>query len=96
MTRHDSVYPNFQFVYVIQSKKDKRWYIGCTSDLRKRLKEHNSNKFQSWTKGRGPFELIYFEAYRNEKDAYNREKQLKSGAGLSYLKKRVRRFLTLS
>lgn len=96
MARPDSNNPEFQYVYIIQSKKDQRWYTGCTGDLRKRLSEHNSGKFPAWTKGRGPFEIIYFEAYRNKKDAFNREKQLKSGAGKNYVKKRIRRFLLLS
>jgi len=52
------------YVYVIQSKKDKKWYTGYTYDLRKRFKEHNESKVCS-TKGRGPFELIYYEACLN-------------------------------
>ena len=78
------------------AKKDGRWYIGFTEDLRKRFKEHNEGKHTSWTKGRGPFELIYYEAYRNKEDAKSREKQLKSGQGRAYLKQRIKRFLTLS
>jgi len=47
------------YTYVIRSKKDGKWYTGFTNDLRKRFKEHNSNKVIS-TKNRGPFELIYW------------------------------------
>ena len=67
----------FFYTYVLRSTKDGAWYIGFTHDLRKRLKEHNSGKNVS-TKGRGPFEVIYYEAYRNSEDARSREKQLKS------------------
>jgi len=91
----DSV-PKFYYVYVLRSQKNNRWYIGFTMDLRKRFKEHNEGKYNSWTKGRGPFELIYYEAYRNKTDAQSREKQLKSGQGRVYLKQRIKRFLTLS
>lgn len=90
----DSVY-KFYYVYVLRSKKDGRWYIGFTVDLRKRFREHNERR-SNYTKGRGPFELIYYEAYRNEFDARTREKQIKSGQGRAYLKQRIKRFLTLS
>jgi len=39
------------YVYLIKSKKDNKWYTGCSDDLRKRFKEHNSGKAVS-TKGR--------------------------------------------
>jgi putative endonuclease len=81
------------YTYLIQSKKNGQWYIGSTVDLRKRFKEHNSNKVFS-TKERGPFELIYYEAYINEQDARIREKYLKSGFGRRYLKNRLKRFLS--
>jgi putative endonuclease len=83
------------YIYVIQSKKDSKWYTGSTGDLRKRLKEHNSGKVLS-TKGRGPFELIYYEASIDEYDTRAREKYLKTGMGKRYLKNRMRRFLSLT
>ena len=90
----DSV-PQFYYVYILCGKKDSKWYIGFTRDLRKRFKEHTQGK-SIYTKGRGPFELIYYEAYRNNEDARSREKQIKSGQGRAYLKQRMKRFLTLS
>ena len=83
------------FTYVIQSKKDGRFYTGSTSDLRKRLNEHNTGKVRS-TKSRGPFVLIYYEACLDKQDALAREKYLKSGMGKRYLKDRLRRFLSLT
>ena len=64
-------------------------YIGVTSDLKKRLQEHNSGKSAS-TKYRTPFVLIYYEAYLSFKDAIEREKKLKQFKN-SYkeLKKRI-------
>ncbi len=64
------------YLYVLKSKKDNEKYIGSTRDLRKRLEMHNSGKVYS-TKLRKPFELIYYEAYKAEKDARKREKNLK-------------------
>ena len=85
----------FYYVYILQSKKDKKWYTGFTNDLRKRFKEHNSN-ILGWTKNRGPFNLIYYEASKNEQDARLREKYLKSGMGKRYIKNRLKRFLFLT
>ena len=83
------------YTYVLQSKKDKKWYTGATDDLLKRFKQHNDNRVLS-TKGRGPFELIYYEACLNQQDAFQREKYLKSGPGKRYLKNRLKRFLSLT
>ncbi len=83
------------YTYVIQSKKDERFYAGVTSDLQNRFNEHNLGKVCS-TKNRGPFRLIYFEACLNQQDATAREKYLKSGMGKRYLKNRLKRFLSLT
>jgi len=64
------------YVYILKSEKDKRLYIGYTSDLRKRVKEHNSGLNRS-TKNRKPFNLVYYEAYHSIEDAKIREKRLK-------------------
>jgi len=77
------------YVYTIQSKKNKIVYVGYTNDLRKRLKEHNLGKVFS-TKPYRPFDLIYYEAYLNKKDALGREKFLKSGWGKNYLRRTLR------
>jgi putative endonuclease len=79
----------------LKSNKDNKWYTGCCADLRKRFKQHNEGKVTS-TKGRGPFELIYYEACLNKEDAFAREKYLKSGMGKRYLKNRLKRFLFLT
>lgn len=80
--------PMFYFTYVLLSKKDGKHYTGYTRQLRQRLDEHNLGLALS-TKGRGPFKLIYFEACLSEELAITREKQLKSGHGKRYLKKRL-------
>lgn len=85
----------FYYVYIIQSKKNKFLYTGITADLRKRFKEHNGGK-STYTKSRGSFELIYYEACKNLTDARSREKYLKSGMGKRYLKNRLKRFLSLT
>ena len=81
-----TILPCFYFIYVLFSQKDKKLYIGFTSNLENRLKEHFAGKVTS-TKQRLPFELIHYEAFRNQKDAKAREKFLKSGFGRSQFKK---------
>ena len=83
------------YTYVLRSKKDKRWYTGSTGDLRKRFSEHNCNRVSS-TKGRRPFEIIYYEACIDKEDAIDREVYLKSGMGKRYLMNRLKRFLSLT
>jgi len=74
------------YVYVLQSEADRHNYVGCTNNLKKRLKEHNSGRNFS-TRLRIPFKVIYIEIYLNQKDAYNREKFLKTGWGKNYIKR---------
>ena len=62
------------YVYVLCERSGKR-YIGYTKDLRKRIKEHQTGKVQS-TKT-GEWELVYYEAYKSDKDARKRESKLK-------------------
>lgn len=68
------------FIYFIQSLKDKKFYIGCTTDLQKRLLYHNTGKNKS-TKHRAPFKLIYSERFEDKHTAYKREYYLKSPKG---------------
>ncbi len=83
------------YTYILQSHKDKKRYTGCTVNLRKRFMEHNAGLSLS-TKGRGPFELIYYEACLSKDDAFVRERYLKSGMGKRYLRNRLKRFLSLT
>jgi len=75
-----------QYVYIIQSKINGELYTGCTKDIKARLILHNAKKVRS-TKARAPFALIYYEAFINNKDAFNREKYMKTQYGRSYIKK---------
>lgn len=93
--RNNPVRDHYLYVYLLQSLKSGKWYTGYTNDLRKRFNEHQSNRSR-YTKGRGPFKLIYYEASLNEYDARARELYLKSGMGRRYLKNRLKRFLSLT
>ncbi len=66
------------YTYVLISLKDHKFYTGYTSDIEKRLQQHNDGEVFS-TKSRRPFKLIYFEACLNQDDALHREKYLPCG-----------------
>jgi putative endonuclease len=60
--------------------RDDGFYIGYTSNLRTRFRQHSKgNSFA--TSYRRPWTLIYYEAYVEQADALGRERYLKSGAG---------------
>lgn len=82
------------YVYILLSLKDGKLYIGYTSDLRRRLKEHKTGGSKS-TKCRLPFKLIYYEAHTSEKDARRREKYFKTDKGKSTLRLMLRNGLNL-
>ncbi len=73
------------YVYIIRSLKDSSNYIGFSSNLRKRVAEHNLGKNVS-TRSKTPYKLIFYEAFINKVDALNREKYLKSGYGNKTIK----------
>ena len=71
---------NMYTVYVIQSKKNRHYYIGSTGDINKRIFYHNNNKNRS-TKNKGPWELVHSEIFEDKKSAWLRERQIKSYKG---------------
>ncbi len=81
------------YVYVLQSLKDKQFYVGYTNDLKSRIKEHNNGRVIS-TRGRRPLKLVYYEACLNQQDATRREKYLKTAWGKRYIKNRLKKYLT--
>lgn len=73
------------FVYALSSLKEKRIYVGMSSDVERRIKEHNAGQVFS-TKGYRPWMLIHKEEVGTRQEARNREKYLKSGVGKEWLK----------
>ena len=73
------------FVYVIKSELNGRLYKGMTTDILKRLKEHNSGRNFS-TKPNVPWKLFYSKSFENRITARAYEKYLKSGIGRDFLK----------
>ena len=81
------------YIYILQSLKDKQFYVGYTIDLKSRIDKHNKGLVPS-TKNRLPFKLLYYEACMNKDDAIKREKYLKTSWGKRYIKNRLKNYLT--
>ena len=82
------------YVYILQSQKDKQLYIGYSTDLKRRIAEHNRGESKS-TKGRRPFRLVYYEAHFSDVDARRREQYFKTDKGKSSLKQMIRNALAV-
>lgn len=77
------------YVYLLQSQKTSKYYVGFSSNLKRRLQSHNSGNSKV-TKPDLPWRLVYYEAYSTEQAARLRERKLKHhGKGLAELKLRL-------
>ena len=73
------------FVYVLRSVSSRKHYIGIAADVERRLDEHNT-KSGRWTSSFKPWELVAREEHPHRRSAAQRERFLKSRAGIEALK----------
>jgi putative endonuclease len=73
------------FIYVLKSESTGSSYVGHTSNLEKRLIEHNNGKSLS-TRGKRPWRLVYNEEFMTWSEAASRKKYFKSVEGRLDLK----------
>ena len=64
-------------VYILQCA-DGTLYTGITNDLGRRMAEHEAGQGAKYTKGRGPFQLVYQEVCQDRGLASKREIEIKS------------------
>ncbi len=64
------------YVYVLQSIKTGRYYIGYSKHPEIRLHQHNSGKVRS-TKHYVPYKIVRIEEYQTKTEAIKRERELK-------------------
>jgi putative endonuclease len=76
-------------VYVIQSEKDGRLYVGMSENVEQRVRQHNKGMTVS-TRFYKPWKLVFVEDYPNRIAARKREKFLKAGSGKEYIKNWLR------
>jgi len=77
-------------IYVLQSINHDFRYVGFTSNIERRLYDHN-NGFNKSTKHYKPFKLVYSETCQTRLEARRREKYLKSTHGRKFLAKVIRK-----
>ena len=80
------------YIYVLRSASDDGLYIGYSANLRKRFAQHMEGASLA-TSYRGPWKLIYYEAYLEQADALGREKYLTSGSGRRFLQAQLKYYL---
>ena len=79
------------YVYVLESERSGRWYIGMSENPEKRLREeHNAGHVRA-TRGYRPYKLIYKELYETKVQALRRERQIKNSGAI---RKGIKRQLT--
>ena len=71
------------YVYVIVERHSAKRYVGYTSDLKRRIAEHNNRQGSKYTYG-GEWFLAYYEAFLSKKDAETRERKLKDEGRAKY------------
>jgi len=79
-------------VYILQSEVDNSFYIGYTSNVEKRLEEHNNGK-SYYTKRKIPWKIVYREIFKTKRDAIIREKQLKNKKSHRFIESLIKELL---
>jgi putative endonuclease len=72
------------FLYILQSEKNKKYYIGITKDIETRLNQHNRGVGKS-TRSNRPWCLVYTEEYQTRSEAAIREKEIKNQKSRTYI-----------
>lgn len=65
------------WVYVVECA-DESYYTGYTTDVERRVEEHNQGEGAKYTKGRTPVRLVYSEGFESKAAAMSREHEIKT------------------
>lgn len=74
------------FVYILQSEKSKKYYVGSTIDLEERLGRHNGGRVTS-TRNKGPWAIVFYKEYDDIAEARRIEYKIKQKKRKSYVEK---------
>ena len=80
------------YIYVVWNEKAKKYYIGQTNNLEKRISQHNdpNNTYSKYTKQYiGLWALVYSEKYLTREKAKTRERYLKNSRGREFIKNKI-------
>ena len=79
------------YCYILHFRKNGKLYCGFTSNLKKRIINHRAGNSE-FTSRNGDFDLIFYEAYKNEKDAREAERYFKTGHGREVLRGKLNNY----
>ena len=68
------------YIYIMTNENNEVLYTGITSDLKRRIYEHKRKMIRGFTKKYNITRLVYYEVFRDVKNAITREKQIKGGS----------------
>ena len=72
------------YLYILQNESNKKFYIGQTNNLQDRIKRHNEGR-SMYTKGKGCWQLYYFEEFKDRTEATRREIDIKKKKSRIYI-----------
>ena len=64
------------YTYIVECA-DRSLYTGYTTDVKARIRKHNSGKGAKYTRSRLPVKLVYYEEYETKHEAMSREYYIK-------------------
>ncbi|HEY9582709.1 MAG TPA: GIY-YIG nuclease family protein [Candidatus Paceibacterota bacterium] len=76
------------YVYIIKSQKDYSVYVGSTSDLKRRIVDHNAGR-SNYSSTKRPYVLVWYCAFPNKQKAVRFELYLKHGSGHAFAKRHL-------
>ena len=73
------------WLYILRSESDNSFYIGITSDIERRLLEHNERSTEKYTSKKRPWALVFSKKYSTRREAMQEEHRLKQCKNRAYL-----------
>ena len=79
-------------LYILRSKRTGRYYVGVTEDVAVRLAQHNQSDVNPsrWTRGGGPWELVFSRGYGSTREALRAERFVKRMKSRAFIDKLIR------
>ena len=74
--------------YILFSEKLNKYYVGSTTDIERRIEEHNRGK-EKFTKTGMPWVIVYSEEFEILADARQRELQIKKQKSRKYIEQLI-------
>ena len=77
------------YLYILYSQSARKYYVGSSNDISRRLLEHNDVESSHYTKRHQPWKLVYAEKYVSKTFAIQRERYIKRMKSKKYIERLV-------